>query len=58
VAVRRGDLVAVTNVSSTPVALDPEDDHLEVAMPVFASEPAEMHTPGVIPPESTIWFLR
>jgi alpha-glucosidase len=58
VAVRRGDLVAVTNVSSMPVALDPEDDHLEVAMPVFASEPAEMHTPGVIPPESTIWFLR
>ena len=58
VAVRRGDLVAVTNVTSTPIALDPEDDHLEVAMPVFASEPAEMHTPGVIPPESTIWFLR
>jgi alpha-glucosidase len=24
---------------------------------VFASEPGEMHTPGVIPPDSTIWFV-
>ena len=57
VAVRRGDLVVVTNVTSAPIALDMDDDHLEIATPVFASEPAEMHTPGVIPPDSTIWFV-
>jgi alpha-glucosidase len=57
VAVRRGDLVAVTNVTATPIALDLTDDHLEISTPVFASEPSEMHTPGVIPPDSTIWFV-
>jgi alpha-glucosidase len=57
VAVRRGDLVAVTNLTSAPIALDMDDDHLEIATPVFASEPTEMHTPGVIPPDSTIWFV-
>lgn len=56
VAVRRGDLVAVTNVTSAPIALDLDDEHLVIATPVFASEPGEMHTPGVIPPDSTIWF--
>ncbi len=56
-AVRRGDLVAVTNVTMEPLALDLDDDHLEIATPVFASEPGEMHTPGVIPPNSTIWFV-
>jgi alpha-glucosidase len=57
VAVRRGDMVTVTNTTSAPIALDMDDEHLEIAMPVFASEPAEMHTPGVIPPDSTIWFV-
>ncbi|WP_041298431.1 alpha-amylase family glycosyl hydrolase [Ilumatobacter coccineus] len=57
VAVRRGDLVVVTNVTDAPIALDMTDDHLEIATPMFASAPAEMHTPGVIPPDSTIWFV-
>ena len=57
VAVRRGDLVSVTNVTSAPIALDLDDAHLVIATPVFASEPGEMHTPGVIPPDSTIWFV-
>lgn len=56
VAVRRGDLVAIANVTSSPIALDLDDDHLTIATAVFASEPAEMHTPGVIPPNSTIWM--
>ena len=57
VAVRRGDLLAVTNVTSAPIALDMDDPHLEIASPVFTTEPNEMHTPGVIAPDSTIWFL-
>ena len=57
VAVRRGDLVTVTNVTRSPIALDLDDDHLEIATPVFSSAPAEMHTPGVIPPNCTIWFV-
>ncbi len=57
VAVRRGDLVAVTNTTDAPIALDLENDLIEIASPVFASEPTEMHTPGVIPPDSTIWFV-
>ena len=54
---RRGDLAVVTNVTSAPIALDMDDDHLEIATPVFSSAPTEMHTPGVIPPDSTIWFV-
>jgi alpha-glucosidase len=57
VAVRRGDLAVVTNVTSAPIALDMTDDHLQIATPVFSSAPADMHTPGVIPPDSTIWFV-
>ena len=57
VAVRRGALVTVSNVTGAPIALDIDDDHLAIATPVFASEPSEMHTPGVIPPDSTIWFM-
>ncbi len=57
VAVRRGDLVVVTNATGTPIALDMDNDLIEIATPVFASEPTEMHTPGVIPPDSTIWFV-
>lgn len=54
VAVRRGELVLVMNTTDAPLALDIV--LLGDATPVFASEPAEMHTPGVIPPDSTIWF--
>ncbi len=57
VAVRRGDLAVVTNVTDTAIALDMSDPHLSIATPVFASEGAEMHTPGVIPPDATIWFV-
>ncbi|MEM1333933.1 MAG: alpha-amylase family glycosyl hydrolase, partial [Actinomycetota bacterium] len=56
VAIARGDLVAVMNVSSEPIALDLDHPALSITRPVFSSEPAEMHTPGVIPPDSTIWF--
>lgn len=56
VAVRRGDLVAVCNTTSEPIALDMENDLVEISLPVFASEPTEMHTPGVIPPDSTVWL--
>lgn len=56
VAVRRGDLVVVCNTTSDPIALDMENDLVEISLPVFASEPTEMHTPGVIPPDSTVWL--
>ena len=32
------------------------DREIRLTQPVFASEPAEMHTTGVIPANSTIWF--
>ncbi len=56
VAVRRGDLVVVMNVTSKPIVLDTSHPSLTQSAPVFASEPAEMHTPGVLPPDSTVWF--
>ena len=56
IAVSRGDLVAVMNIGREPIALDLDHPMLSITQPVFASEPAEMHTPGVIPPDSTIWF--
>ena len=70
VAVRRGALLVVTNVTASPIALGVRDDsdhesrddatrgglHRD-AVPVFASEPADLHTPGVIGPDSTIWFV-
>ena len=56
VTIGRGDLVAVMNVTSQPIALDLDHPSISVLRPVFASEPVEMHTPGVIPPDSTIWF--
>ena len=49
VAVRRGELVAVTNTTDAPIALDMDDDLIEIATPVFASEPTEMHTPRCHP---------
>jgi len=56
VAVRRGGLVVIANVSGEPVALDMGHPTLAGAGPVASSAPTEMHTPGVIPPDSTIWF--
>ena len=56
VGVRRGDLVVVVNASMQPVAVDLEHPELSIAQPVFSSEPSEMHTPGVIPSNSTVWF--
>ncbi|MFT7393662.1 MAG: alpha-glucosidase [Candidatus Azotimanducaceae bacterium] len=56
VAVRRGDLVVVVNPTDQPVQLDLDHPELAITQPVFASEPAEMHTTGVIPANSTIWF--
>ena len=58
VAVSRGDLVAVMNISREPIALDLDHPTLSITRPVFSSEPAEMHTPGVIPPDSTVWFTN
>jgi alpha-glucosidase len=57
VAVRRDRLVAVLNMTVDPLTLDMGHEALASAQPVVASEPAEMHTPGVIPPDSTIWFV-
>jgi alpha-glucosidase len=58
VAVRRGNLVVVVNVTSSPIALDLTLGYFAARTIVFASEPTEIHTPGVIPPDSTIWFTR
>jgi alpha-glucosidase len=57
VGVRRGDLVVVVNATMQPVAVDLEHPELLVAGPVFSSEPNEMHTPGVIPANATVWFI-
>jgi hypothetical protein len=54
--VRRGDLIVVVNPTDQPVQLDLDHRELAITQPVFASEPAEMHTTGVIPANSTIWF--
>ena len=56
VGVRRGGLVVVVNATMQPVAVDLEHPELSIARPVFSSEPNEMHTPGVIPANSTVWF--
>ena len=58
VSVRRGDLLVVTNTTDAPIALDMQHEPIVAAVPVFASEPTELHTPGVIPPDSTIWFVN
>lgn len=57
VAVRRGALTVITNITDAPIALDLDGDDLAAASPVFSTEPDEMHTPGVIPPDATIWLL-
>ncbi len=56
VAVRRGDLVVVVNSTMEPVAIDIDHPELAIAQPVFSSEPGDMHTPGLIPANSTVWF--
>lgn len=57
VAVRRGDLIVVANVTRDPITLDLDHPELAIVRPVVATAPEEMHTPGVIPPDSTIWFI-
>ncbi len=56
VGVRRGDLVVVVNATPQPIAVDLGHAELSIAQPVFSSEPGEMHTPGVIPANATVWF--
>lgn len=56
VGVRRGDLVVVVNATPAPIAVDLDHPELSIAQPVFSSEPGEMHTPGVIPANCTVWF--
>ncbi len=55
IAVRRGDLTAVLNVTGDPIALDL--DGLATARPVVASEPAQTMPPGVVPPDTALWFV-
>ena len=57
VAVRRGQLLVVTNVTPSPIALELDAGPLASMRPLFTTQPDEMHTPGVIPPDSTLWFL-
>ncbi|WP_420452634.1 alpha-amylase family glycosyl hydrolase [Ilumatobacter sp.] len=56
VALRRGALVVLTNVTSSPIAVDALGD-VDGATPLFSSEPSEMHTPGVVPPDCTVWLV-
>lgn len=57
VVVRRGGLAVVVNTTDRPIALDLDHAAFESTEPVFASEPTEMHTPGVIPADSTLWLV-
>lgn len=57
VGVRRGNLLVIVNTTTDPIELDTNRDGLASAEPVFVSEPDEMLTPGVIPANSTIWFV-
>ena len=56
VGIRRGDLIVVVNPSDAPVAVDLDHPELSITQPVFASQADEMHTPGVIPANATVWF--
>ncbi len=55
-AVQRGNLVVVVNPTMGPLAIDLEHCALKSSRPVFSSQPDEMHTPGVIPANTTVWF--
>jgi alpha-glucosidase len=57
VALRRGTLIVIVNTTSAPISLDTSNQALADAQPVFASEPSEMHTPGVVPADATIWLV-
>jgi alpha-glucosidase len=54
----RGDLIVVLNPSDEPVALDPGDAALAGARPVLSSAPGEMHTPTVVPADTTVWLVH
>ncbi len=56
VGVRRGSLLVVVNTTTEAVALDMNNPELADAQLVFASEPDEVDTPDMIPPNSTLWF--
>jgi len=56
VGVRRGDLIIVVNPTDAPVAVDLDHSELSITQPVFSSQADEMHTPGVIPANATVWF--
>ncbi|MGH1489599.1 MAG: alpha-amylase family glycosyl hydrolase [Acidimicrobiales bacterium] len=56
VGVRRGSLLVVVNTTMDAIELDAKHPEFSNAQPVFASEPEEMQTPGIIPANSTIWF--
>jgi len=58
VGVRRGDLQVVVNVTMQPIDLDMKHPELMGSDLVFASEPQETQTPGLAPPNSTMWFVR
>ena len=58
VAARRGRLVVVLNVTDEPIGLDLDDEVFGELRPVLASEPNEMHTPGVVPPDAAVWLAR
>jgi len=44
------------NSTPDPIAVDLDHPELSITRPVFSSEPGEMHTPGVIPADATVWF--
>jgi alpha-glucosidase len=58
VTIVRGELIVILNPTSDPVALDLAHPELDATRPVLSSCPEEMHTPGVIPADTTIWLLR
>ena len=57
VGVRRGCLVVVVNTTMKPIELDTDHADLLDTELVFSSEPQET-TAGVIPANSTLWFVR
>jgi alpha-glucosidase len=58
VTVVRGGLIVILNPTNGPVQLDVTHAELEGARPVLSSCPEEMHTPGVLPADTTIWLVR
>jgi alpha-glucosidase len=58
VALARGGLIVILNPTDGPVALDPRHEALAGARPVLSSAPGEMHTPAVVPADTTVWLVR